>query len=205
MSTDQPAGEGFSPGSAAACLAAALQQSRTAIARYLPAADVCDQADLYVLSHALRFCAAQEKEHAAILSGLLEVRGLPLPEASPCPPLPGDPCAMMLEAARACEDRGGRLWPAHAALARQEGDQRAATALERMAATALLHARRFRQYAHLLQQDALFRSSGREGWLCLPCGHLHYGAEAPLRCSACGRSRGHFIRSDFHPFSVASR
>ena len=51
MSTDQPAGEGFSPGSAAACLAAALQQSRTAIARYLPAADVCDQADLYVLTN----------------------------------------------------------------------------------------------------------------------------------------------------------
>ncbi len=172
-------------------------------AQYLAAADHCDQARLHVLAHAFRFTAAQEKEHAAIFRGLLTAQGGSLPVLpQSAPPLPKDPSEMLAAVIQSEGDESGKLYPAYARIARQEGFPRVATAFLRIAETEQLHARRFQQFQTALQEGTLFRNESRVGWLCLPCGHLHYGSEAPENCSTCGRSRDHFIRSNFHPFTL---
>ena len=91
---------------------------------------------------------------------------------------------------------------AYARIAMEEGYPRIAEAFRRVAETEQLHAQRFQQYAKALADDSLFRDDRRISWVCLPCGQLHSGHEAPDCCSGCGRDRGHFIRSSFYPFVV---
>lgn len=170
---------------------------------YLQAAEELEGCGLHVAAHAFRFTAAQEKEHAAILRGLLCVYGSAAPqEMTQEQPVPQTPEELLENAVRS-ETETSRLYPAYARNAQREGYPRIAAALLRIADTEALHARRFAQYLSALQDGSLFRSPEPTAWLCLPCGHLHFGAEAPGRCDACARSQGHFIRSDFHPFTVA--
>lgn len=173
---------------------------------YLTAAQRCEDAGLHVVAHAFRFTAAQEKEHADIFRGLLRTFGGEQPavtDAEEAPP--HDAPLTLLHTAAQSEARScGEFDPGYADIAVAEHYPRIATAFRRIAGTEQLHARRFSQYAQALQDGSLFSSSRRVGWLCLPCGHLHYGSDAPEHCGSCGRSRGHFIRSDFHPFTVAT-
>lgn len=172
--------------------------------QYLLAAERCEQARLHVIAHTFRFTAAQEKEHASIYHGLLCAFGGDRIEASK--DLSVDLPEELLEILRAVtqneHDEYDRLYPAYARIAEEEGYPRIANAFRRIAETELLHAQRFIQFAEALAGGSLFRASQRQGWLCLPCGHLHYGLEAPAYCGTCGRDRGHFIRNDFHPFAV---
>ncbi len=155
-----------------------------------------------VIAHAFRFTAAQEKEHSAIFSGLMEVYGGDVPRPGDVPsPAALSPAALLTDAMRR-EDASARdFLPAAAETARAEGYPRIATAFLRIAETELLHARRFSQYAAALQDGSLFRDPSRVGWLCLPCGMLSYGTDAPEICAACGCRNG-AIRSSFHPFAV---
>ncbi len=172
--------------------------------QYLHAARTMEEAGMQVIAHAFRFTAAQEKEHAAIFRGLLAAYGgdrLPLVEDAPIL-LPRTPRELLAAVTSSEQEESEKLYPLHARTAELEGYPRIATAFRRIAETEQLHARRFRQYADALEDDTLFRDEARVGWLCLPCGQLRYGQEAPRVCPACGRGQGGFIRSSFWPFSV---
>ncbi len=185
-----------------AALRTAALDARQARARYQQAAALCESVGAPVIAHAFRFTAAQEKEHAAIFEGLLEVWGeQPPPPPTAEPQLPADPAALLEAAARAEEQSGCIAAPAAAHIALQEGYPRIATAFSRIAETERLHAQRFARYALALSDGSLFRDAYRVGWLCLPCGQLSYGTDAPETCAACGAPRG-FIRSSFHPFAA---
>lgn len=184
-------------------LVSAFQGESQARRQYTAAADRLEQAGLHVIAHAFRFTAAQEGEHAAIFHGLLRISGGERIDAAEADvPLPEEPYRILLAVSQGEQAESETLYPAYARIAEAEGHPRIATAFRRISETERLHARRFTQYADALQSGTLFRSPHRVGWLCLPCGHLHYGLEAPDLCDTCGRTRGHFIRSDFHPFTV---
>lgn len=171
---------------------------------YLAAARRMEDAHLHVIAHAFRFTAAQEKEHADIFQGLIAAHGgeVTLPaEAAPIL-LPDEPAAILKAVAQAEHDEWDRLYPHNARIADEEGYPRIAEAFRRIAETEQLHALRFLQYAKALAEGSLFRDDERISWICLPCGQLHAGHEAPERCSGCGRDQGHFIRSNFYPFAL---
>ncbi|MBQ8616509.1 MAG: rubrerythrin family protein [Clostridia bacterium] len=184
-------------------LSQALLDEHRARQQYLRAAEQCDDQQLHVVAHTLRFTAAQEKEHAAIFQGLLRANGSEAPDltASEETLIP-EPVPLLLSLARQEHDEWDVRYPEAARIALEEGYPRISTAFLRIADTEHIHARRFVQFAEALQQGALFTDSGRTGWLCLPCGQMHYGTCAPDVCSTCGRDRGHFIRSSFEPFTV---
>lgn len=202
MPTNTPL-QPFSASRTYASLRSAFQGESQARRQYLAAAETMEAAGLHVIAHAFRFTAAQEKEHAAIFHGLLcHYGGGRIDPAGEDIPLPREPEAILAAVSQSENDESGKLYPAYARIAGEEGYPRIATAFRRIAETELLHARRFQQYASALADGSLFRSSTRTGWLCLPCGHLHYGCEAPHACDTCGRDQGHFIRSSFEPFTV---
>ncbi len=171
---------------------------------YLACARRMEEASLYVIAHAFRFTAAQEKEHADIFRGFIAAYGgsaVPLTEDAPLL-LPGEPMDILRAAAQAESEAGEELYPHSAQIALEEGYPRIAEAFRRIAETERLHAQRFRQYEQALAEGSLFRDSAQISWVCLLCGQFQTGQGAPQRCSGCGRDQGHFIRSSFHPFSV---
>lgn len=183
-------------------LASACLGEASARRLYLAAAQTMEDARLYVVAHALRFTAAQEKEHEAIFRGLLAAQGVTAPApVEDTPPLPAAE-AILHHIIRAETDEAEKLYPHNARIADQEGYPRIAAAFRRIGETEALHARRFQRYAQALADGSLFRDEQRLSWLCLACGELHAGVAAPDICSACGRDQGHFIRSSFYPFTL---
>ena len=170
---------------------------------YLRAAQTMEDARLHVIAHALRYTAAQEKEHAAIFCGLLRFfRGIPLPPAEGAVLLPSAPAEILHVLAQSESSEAERLYPRHARIAREEGYPRIAAAFTRIAETESLHARRFQQFEHALTSGMLFRDVKPVSWFCLACGELRTGCEPPAVCPSCSKDRGHFIRSSFFPFAV---
>lgn len=171
---------------------------------YLQAARRMEEAHLHVVAHAFHFTAAQEKEHADIFRGLIAAHGgccIPMAEDAPLL-LPHEPLEILKAAAQSEHDEWDTLYPFNARIAQEEGYPRISAAFLRIAETEQSHAQRFLQYAKAMAEGSLFRDKRRVSWLCLPCGQLHSGLEAPECCSACGRDQGHFIRSSYHPFVV---
>lgn len=186
------------------CLCSAYLGESQARRQYLRAAERCEEEGLYVAAYAFRFTAAQEKEHADIFLCLLTALGgerPAMPEDNDVP-LPEEPLAILQAVAQGEGDESDKLYPAYARIAEEEQYPRVAMAFRRIAETERLHARRFRQYEAALRDGSLFASHRRIAWLCLQCGHLHYGTGAPERCDTCNHDRGHFIRSSFEPFTV---
>ena len=154
---------------------------------YLQAAQILEEAQLHVIAHALRFTAAQEKEHAAIFSGLLSVYGgNPLPHADILPLLPGEPAALLQSLAQNEISEAERLYPCNARIALEEGYPRIAAAFQRIAETEALHARRLRQFEEALISGTLFRAERPVSWYCLACGELRTSCEPPDGCPGCG-------------------
>lgn len=180
-------------------LQAILQQQHL----YQQAAAALDAADLHVIAHVFRFTAAQEGEHAAILTGLLGNR----PPQSSNDSLPEDAApALWLSAAIAGESAcAGELLPEAARSAAQAGQGRIADTLQRIAENDRRHALRFRQYLQALEDGSLLHSAAPTSWFCLACGGLHHGCDAPAHCEGCSAVRSHFIRSSFHPFILQER
>ena len=171
---------------------------------YLAAARAMEDAHLHVIAHGLRFTAAQEKEHEDIFRGLIRAYGGTLPAPVEDAPLllPHIPLDILHTIAQGEDDEAEKLYPYNARIALEEGYPRIAAAFQRIAETEALHARRFRQYESALSSGDLFLSDAPVSWLCLPCGQLHTGCQPPESCAACGKDRGHFIRSSHYPFAV---
>ena len=183
-------------------LRTALQGSLMARSLYLCAARTLEDASLPVIAHAFRFTAAQEKEHADILQGLIAVHGgeivPPCPEA---PDLPEAPLSLLHDAARTEENRCHSQLPSCIRAAQAEAYPRIAQACLRIAETEQAHARRFTRYLEALRSGQLFQAESRVSWFCIACRQLHTGCEPPEACPGCSGHRGHFIRTTGFPFS----
>ena len=184
-------------------LQTALLGGEQARLMYLHAAQTMEDAGLHVVAHALRFTAAQEKEHAAIFSGLLHFfGGAFLPPEETVPPLRLGPAELLRTFTHQEAEKAERLCAHDASIAAEEGYPRIAAALRRIGETEARHARRFSQYEAALSGGTLFREERPVTWFCLHCGELRTGCEPPEKCPSCGKNRGHFIRSSHFPFAV---
>ena len=52
----------------------------------------------------------------------------------------------------------------------------------------------------LLEQGKLFLSDVACGWMCLNCGYLFQGTQAPKACPVCSPDQGFFIRLEMAPY-----
>ena len=75
--------------------------------------------------------------------------------------------------------------------AREEGFGRnIADAFAAIATIEGTHAQRFTRFADALESGELFSIRGETAWLCLNCGHVHFGPEAPKACPVCSHDQG---------------
>lgn len=137
--------------------------------RYTMAEEKARQQKLYVLADLFKFTADQEKVHAKIFYEHLKE-------------LSGE--SVFVD--------GG--YPAFADIARQEGYGKIAQDFTNIAKIENVHGKRFAAFGKLMKEGKLFSSFQSETWVCLNCGYIVEGTQAPERCPVCGEAQGYYIR-----------
>ena len=149
--------------------------------RYTFAAGLCKQQQLHVLEAIFTFTANQEKEHAEIFyNHMKEVAGETVHIDG------GYPVDLTNDVAQL--------------LRMQEGFPQVASSFEQISKIEKTHGNRFAHFAELMESGKLFVSDAKCGWLCLNCGHIQEGLQAPKSCPVCSHDQGFFIRLEMAPY-----
>lgn len=171
--------------------------------RYTFAASTAKAQKLPLIEAVFTYTAGQEKEHAEIFMDFLKEFGgktVTIGEAG-YPVDPTDSVAALLRAGQHNEfEEHDVVYKAFGEVAEQEGFPQIASAFQQIAKIEKTHGERFGKFAELLETNKLFVSDVDVGWICLNCGHIHTGKEAPMSCPVCHHEQGYFIRLELAPY-----
>lgn len=158
---------------------------------------------MYVLAEVFKMTADQEKEHAEIFyNHLKELTGQTITIDGTYPVDVYDDLLGLLKSAKHNEyEEFEDVYPAFAKVAKEEGFLKVASDFEMIAEVEKIHGKRFDRLATLLEKHELLTASQEETWLCLNCGHIHKGKEAPKMCPLCHHEHGYFVRIGLAPFT----
>ena len=96
-------------------------------------------------------------------------------------------------AAEGEEHEWQHMYPDFAKVARAEGFEAIAVAMEAIAVAEKFHGERYRTLAANIAKGVVFkREEPKTMWRCRNCGYIHTGAEAPDVCVACVHPKAHF-------------
>lgn len=84
------------------------------------------------------------------------------------------------------------MYPRMAKEAREEGHEDIAILFDRVAEVEKHHEARYRKLLVNLETGEVFKKIGVKKWICLNCGHIHEGEEAPSVCPTCSHPRSFF-------------
>jgi rubrerythrin len=135
--------------------------------------------------------ANQEKEHAKRFFKFLEGGDLEIMAAYPGGKI-GTTAENLLAAADGELEEHGTLYPAFAAVAREEGFPEIAGVWDFISVSEKQHEKRYRDLLANLKNGRVFKREKEVVWRCRNCGYLHKGTEAPGRCPACDHPQAHF-------------
>ena len=174
--------------------------------RYTFAAALCQKQQLHVLEAVFQFTAGQEPEHAEIFyNHMKDVAGQSVQIDGGYPvDLTNDAVQLLRYAQHNEFEEASPVYPSFAETARAEGFPEVAASFQRIAAIEQTHGNRFGYLADLLEREKLFVSDAACGWMCLNCGHIHQGMEAPKLCPVCQHQQGYFIRLELAPWGGAA-
>ena len=172
--------------------------------RYTFAAAIAREQKLHVLDSVFTYTANQEKEHAEIFYGFLkEFNGETNSFDGGFPVNTSTDLLSLLRAAEHNEyEEYDDVYKEFSQVAKEEGFTKISTAFDLIAKIERTHSERFKTFAELLESGKLFSSDSEETWICLNCGHIHSGNNAPKMCPVCEHEQGFFIRLSASPFSV---
>ena len=165
--------------------------------RYTFAAGAARSAGLHWVECVFRFTADQEKEHAELFMKHLaqcEGESIRIEASYPVENLAWTPERLLRAAQHNEYEEAQTVYPSFAAVAREEGFQSIAATFDMIAAIERTHGDRFGQLARRAEENMFFRSDKETMWLCLGCGHVHEGTQAPPICPVCKHAQGHFVR-----------
>lgn len=171
--------------------------------RYTFAASQAKQQEMHVVEAVFTFTANQEKEHAEIFyNHLKELSGENIHINGS---YPVDIYESVLEVLRAAQhneyEEFDPVYKAFGDKAMEEGFPKVAASFHHIAGIEKIHGDRFGQLADLLEQNKLFINDVECKWMCLNCGFVYEGKEAPMKCPVCDHDRGFFIRLELAPYT----
>ena len=171
--------------------------------RYTFAADVCKKQNLYVLEAIFKFTADQEKEHAEIFYNHMNPAAGETVQIDGGYPvdLTNDVAELLRRAQHNEYEEFDPVYKSFAETARAEGFPEVASSFQQIAKIEQSHGDRFGTFAELLSAGKLFVSDAKCGWMCLNCGHILEGTQAPKTCPVCHHDQGYFIRLEMAPYS----
>lgn len=170
--------------------------------RYQFAAQIAKTQKLQVLYYLFNYTSEQEKEHAEVFyNHLKECNGQEIMIDASYPIDHSQDLVELLQLASQHEmDEHTTIYRSFAETATNEGFAAVANSFNLIAAIEKIHSDRFAQYHTLLKNNQLFKSDTPIEFICLNCGHIHKGTEAPKICPACEHDQGYYIRRECSPF-----
>lgn len=170
--------------------------------RYTFAASQAKKENLYVIEQVFKYTAGQEKEHAEIFyNHLKEMAGETIMIDGGYPVDIADNVTQLLRYAQHNEyEEHDPVYKAFGDKAQEEGFPKIAASFHMIAGIEKVHGDRFGRFADLLEQNKLFVSNVETGWICLNCGYVYTGTQAPKQCPVCSHDQGYFIRLELSPF-----
>ena len=76
--------------------------------------------------------------------------------------------------------------------ARAEGFNHIAYLFEQVGIIEKQHEERYLHLLKNMENGEVFEREGEQAWICLNCGHIHYGPKAPKLCPVCAHPQGFF-------------
>lgn len=170
--------------------------------RYTFAASECKKQGLHVIEAVFTFTANQEKEHAEIFFGhLKEMAGESITVDGSYPVDISPDAAKLLRYAQHNEyEEYDDAYKNFGDKAKEEGFHKIAEVFHMIANIEKTHGDRFGKLADLLEQNKLFISDVKTGWMCLNCGYVLESTRAPEKCPVCDHDKGYFIRLEMAPY-----
>ena len=169
--------------------------------RYTFAANLCQKQQLHVLEAVFTFTANQEKEHAEIFyNHMKELAGQTVQIDGGYPVDITDVTELLRRAQHNEYEEFDPVYKTFAETAQKEGFPEVAASFRQIAEIERTHGNRFCQLADLLEGGKLFVSDVKCAWMCLNCGHIHEGLQAPKTCPVCSHDQGFFIRLEMAPY-----
>ncbi len=172
--------------------------------RYTFAAEQAREQKLQALEMIFTFTANQEKAHAEVFyQHLKELAGETIHVDGGYPVDISDSILELLRAAEHNEfEEFDPVYKAFGDKALEEGFPKVAASFHKIAGIEKIHGERFGMLADLLEKNQLFISDVECGWMCLNCGFVFRGKEAPQKCPVCDHDRGYFIRLELAPYTA---
>ena len=135
--------------------------------------------------------ASQEKEHAKLFFKFLEGGMVEITASYPAGVI--DSTANNLRAAADGEnEEWTTLYPEFARVAEEEGFTEIAVAFKLVSTVEKRHEERYRKLLQNMENDEVFKRSGKMLWVCRNCGYVHYGEKAPELCPCCKHPKAFF-------------
>lgn len=159
--------------------------------RYTYFAAAARKEGLVQISHIFEETANQEKEHAKRFFKFLVGGDLEITETFPAGKI-GSTLENLRAAAAGEEHEWTEMYPAFAAIAREEGFEEVADAFDAISIAEKQHGKRYTDLADNLEAGRVFKRNGKVVWRCRNCGYLHESEEAPDMCPACLHPKAHF-------------
>lgn len=171
--------------------------------RYLFASSLARKKELYVVSQVFEFTAEQERAHAKAFWDLLQpVAGKTITVDGTYPVDISDEVLPLLRAAQHNEYQEWEVdYAGFANVAKEEGFANVASLFNMVAKVEKVHGDRFGAFADRLESGALFSADAPVEWMCLNCGHILSGKDAPKACPLCKHNQGFYIRLSEVPFT----
>ena len=135
--------------------------------------------------------ANQEKEHAKRLFKFMTGGEAEITAAFPFGVI-GTTVENLKAAAAGENHEWTEMYPGFAKIAREEGFEEIADAMEGIAVAEKQHEKRYLALAKNIADGKVFKKDGKVVWRCRNCGYLHEGPEAPDICPACAHPQAHF-------------
>lgn len=135
--------------------------------------------------------ADHEKEHAKRLFKFLEGGDVEIVAAFPAGVV-GSTLENLKASAGGEHHEQAEMYPAFAAVAKEEGFDDIARVFLSIAEAERYHERRYLALAENIAKEQVFKRDAPTAWKCRNCGYVHQGAGAPGRCPACDHPQAHY-------------
>lgn len=170
--------------------------------RYTFAAAAAKKQNLYVVEAVFKFTAEQERMHAQVFfDHLKELNGEELTIDAAYPIETYTDIKEILKNARENELKEyNQVYKTFGETAEKEGFKAVAYSFEEIGKVEKVHSDRFAYFLDLIEKDELFVSKTETGFMCLNCGYIYKGTNAPMICPVCKRDQGYFIRLELVPY-----
>lgn len=170
--------------------------------RYTFAASQAKKEKLHVIEAVFTYTANQEKEHAEIFyNHLKEMAGETIHVDGGYPVDITESIPELLRLAQYNEyEEHDPIYKSFGQKALEEGFNQIAQSFLLIAEIEKIHGDRFGKFAKWLEENKLFVSDVKTGWICLNCGYVYEGEKAPEKCPVCDHDKGYFIRLEIAPF-----